>query len=205
MKITLKEGLKGDLAETLHWCWAKWMKELIEAVENNDRGESVIPTDVFERWKQEIQLPEGFQSARPRDMEAAQKVLDLIKLYEEAVFSEAIERHAAEAPSLPLGGIIPGGTMGRIFGTEEPPEPNKFEKELEQILNRHNKDNDTQTPDFILAQYLLSCMEAYRTAQRMRQKWFGGSNGRREEYHGENKAKAAPIDGSSDFMTDGGL
>ena len=38
--------------------------------------------------------------------------------------------------------------------------PPTFERELESLINRFSKENDSNTPDFILAQYLLGCLQA---------------------------------------------
>ena len=35
-----------------------------------------------------------------------------------------------------------------------------FESELSVLLNKHSIDSEVNTPDFILAQYLLSCLAA---------------------------------------------
>jgi len=51
-----------------------------------------------------------------------------------------------------------------------------FEKELEHLINRHSKDNDLNTPDFILAQYIMSCLDAYTIAIQQNKKWHGGTN-----------------------------
>lgn len=48
-----------------------------------------------------------------------------------------------------------------------------FEKELEEIINRHSKENDSNTPDFILAQYILGCLAAFNTAVQQREMWYG--------------------------------
>ena len=48
-----------------------------------------------------------------------------------------------------------------------------FEKELEHLLNRHSQDNVSNTPDFILAQYLLTCLAAWNTGVRQREMWYG--------------------------------
>jgi hypothetical protein len=37
-----------------------------------------------------------------------------------------------------------------------------FLKELEQLLNKYSKDAETNTPDFILAEFLDKVLEAYR-------------------------------------------
>ena len=39
-----------------------------------------------------------------------------------------------------------------------------FEKELANLLNRHSKENDSDTPDWILAQFMAGCLAAFNTA-----------------------------------------
>lgn len=46
-----------------------------------------------------------------------------------------------------------------------------LEQELAQLLNRHSVENDANTPDFILAEYLTDCLSAYAKAVRARTKW----------------------------------
>jgi len=48
-----------------------------------------------------------------------------------------------------------------------------FRKELESLINRHSKENGSNTPDFILAEYLESCLAAFDTAVQNRSKWYG--------------------------------
>lgn len=48
-----------------------------------------------------------------------------------------------------------------------------FEKELEQLINRHSQENASNTPDFILAQYLRSCLDVFATAVQQRETWYG--------------------------------
>jgi hypothetical protein len=48
-----------------------------------------------------------------------------------------------------------------------------FERELEQLINRHSVENQSATPDFILAQYLRGCLEAWTVASLARDKWYG--------------------------------
>lgn len=57
-----------------------------------------------------------------------------------------------------------------ILPDELPP----FTKELEALLNRHSKENDSDTPDFILAEYLIKCLDAYEIAIEKRDKWKNG-------------------------------
>ena len=46
-----------------------------------------------------------------------------------------------------------------------------FTKELEQLINRHSLENESDTPDFILADYIRGCLTIYRVAVRARDKW----------------------------------
>lgn len=48
-----------------------------------------------------------------------------------------------------------------------------LQKELEQLLNAFSQENPSNTPDFILAEYLLGCLAAYNKALQARQKWYG--------------------------------
>jgi hypothetical protein len=49
---------------------------------------------------------------------------------------------------------------------------NKFEKELEELLNRHCAENQSNTPDFILASYLLSCLRTFNLFIIKRDYWY---------------------------------
>jgi len=46
-----------------------------------------------------------------------------------------------------------------------------FEQELTELLNRHSIENDSNTPDFILAKYLLSCLETWNRVIELRDRW----------------------------------
>ena len=45
--------------------------------------------------------------------------------------------------------------------------------DLASILNRYSRDNGSNTPDFILAQYLANCLDAFDIAVQKRAQWFG--------------------------------
>jgi hypothetical protein len=36
-----------------------------------------------------------------------------------------------------------------------------FQKELENLINIHSVDNEYNTPDYILAEYLINCLTTY--------------------------------------------
>ena len=45
----------------------------------------------------------------------------------------------------------------------------EFEKEL---INRHSLENGSNTPDFILARFLVSCLQAWNEAVSCRELWY---------------------------------
>lgn len=49
-----------------------------------------------------------------------------------------------------------------------------FQSELRGLLNRHSMENGSDTPDFILAEYLTGCLEIYNDILVKRSKWYGG-------------------------------
>ena len=48
-----------------------------------------------------------------------------------------------------------------------------FEKALKDVLNQHSIENASDTPDFILATYLIDCLEAFNKINKRRQQWYG--------------------------------
>ena len=48
-----------------------------------------------------------------------------------------------------------------------------LERELTALLNRYSCENKSDTPDFILADYLLDCLAAWNAASRRRDNWYG--------------------------------
>ncbi len=49
----------------------------------------------------------------------------------------------------------------------------EFRKELEFLLNSKSMENRSNTPDFILAQYLTDCLLAHDRAVNRREVWYG--------------------------------
>ena len=48
-----------------------------------------------------------------------------------------------------------------------------FKTELTELINRHSRENDSNTPDWILAQYVLGCVFAFNQAVQQRETWYG--------------------------------
>ncbi len=74
-----------------------------------------------------------------------------------------------------MGQICDNCTCGKAEGCA-PSGPDRgvrpdFRKELETLINCHNKEAGSNTPDFILAEYLEDCLAAYDKAVSNRDMW----------------------------------
>ena len=49
---------------------------------------------------------------------------------------------------------------------------NKFRKDLENLINKHSMENGSDTPDFILTEYLINCLRILDDSVLMREKWY---------------------------------
>lgn len=49
----------------------------------------------------------------------------------------------------------------------------EFQKDLESLLNRYSKENESNTPDYILAHYIKYSLIAYNQATNLREEWYG--------------------------------
>lgn len=47
-----------------------------------------------------------------------------------------------------------------------------FEHELAQLINRYSNENQSNTPDFILAHYLASCLDIFNFALIQKTRWY---------------------------------
>ena len=45
-------------------------------------------------------------------------------------------------------------------------------RDLAAVLNRHSAENQSGTPDWILADYLIGCLDAWNAATRQRDQWW---------------------------------
>lgn len=62
-----------------------------------------------------------------------------------------------------------------------------FRTELEHLINRFSKENQSNTPDFILAEYLDDCLRAFDNASVRREHWYG--------HRHEPAGTVIPVDG----------
>jgi len=50
----------------------------------------------------------------------------------------------------------------------------EFRKEISNVINDHSKESGSDTPDFILAEYLEMCLEAFDVTTKSRKNWYKG-------------------------------
>lgn len=49
----------------------------------------------------------------------------------------------------------------------------QFEKDLEGLINKHSIENGSNTPDFLLARFLVQCLDSWNASIAAREKWYG--------------------------------
>ena len=54
-----------------------------------------------------------------------------------------------------------------------PEEINSLKKDLTELVNRHSMENGSNTPDYLLADFLLGCFDAYNATLQERARWYG--------------------------------
>jgi len=47
----------------------------------------------------------------------------------------------------------------------------ELRKDLAALINKHSRESESNTPDFILANYLAACLDAFDAALAAREKW----------------------------------
>jgi hypothetical protein len=76
---------------------------------------------------------------------------------------------------------------------------NGFRKELENLINATSQENGSNTPDFILAEFLIDCLAAFDKASTKREDWYGH---RHSPGQGEYTFSAAEIAIARDVAKD---
>lgn len=45
--------------------------------------------------------------------------------------------------------------------------------DIAEVINKHSRENESNTPDFILGEYLLDCLKAFEKCSNSREAWYG--------------------------------
>lgn len=48
-----------------------------------------------------------------------------------------------------------------------------FQKDLRELINKYSIENESDTPDFILAQFICDTLRAFESTTKEREKWYG--------------------------------
>ncbi len=71
--------------------------------------------------------------------------------------------------------------------TKEEPQPDSpdLRSELATLLNRHSRENVSNTPDFILRDYMWDALKAFERGVKRREEWYGITDDERWPYNVE--------------------
>lgn len=58
---------------------------------------------------------------------------------------------------------------------------NKVTDQFQSVINSNSLENESNTPDWVLANYLVNCLEAFNAGVRNRDNFFGGKQGVNDE------------------------
>lgn len=68
-----------------------------------------------------------------------------------------------------------------------------FRKELETLINKHSLENGSDTPDFILADYVSKCLKTFDETIQAREQWYGRNFKRTEQEIIQNLETENPL------------
>lgn len=66
----------------------------------------------------------------------------------------------------------PRPTIDQVLA-EENSRPYSFTERLQHLLNEFSKENNSNTPDFVLAAYMENCLTAFNLATHRREQFYG--------------------------------
>jgi len=49
----------------------------------------------------------------------------------------------------------------------------ELEKGIAKLINGESRENDSNTPDFLLAEFMMACLDAFELANNKREVWYG--------------------------------
>ena len=70
-----------------------------------------------------------------------------------------------------------------------------FQRELEGLINKYSMENESNTPDFILAGFLYDCLGIFNKTTKLREDWYGIHLGIGQRDKQQNKVDAHFIKG----------
>lgn len=106
--------------------------------------------------------------------QTAEGIAQAIEAHAEGFGAGFVWNHAmTEAAEIARNYTLPGQGPATQQGKEHTQPMNDLRSEIQTTLNRHSAENGSNTPDFMLADYLLACLEAFDRTVRARESWYG--------------------------------
>lgn len=76
--------------------------------------------------------------------------------------------------------------------------PSLFRRDLERLINRNSAENGCDTPDFVLAKFLVTCLAAFDEAVMAREHWYGRQCGGGKAIAQPNAGAEHPVRGGEE-------
>lgn len=67
-----------------------------------------------------------------------------------------------------------------------------FQRDLQHLINAHSLENGSNTPDHLLAEYLIHCLQGFNTTVGMREIWYGRRELIMDTHLPENQSPSHP-------------
>ena len=85
--------------------------------------------------------------------------------------------------------VVPTGMELMVY--DSPSLCDAFRRELTAVLNKYSLENGSNTPDYMLADYLIECLRALDTTLRARARWYGRMDvpGRGSVQYGDSEGR----------------
>jgi hypothetical protein len=112
--------------------------------------------------------------ARQKDLsEVSEELLAQLRILGNSYGPMGVAIVAAELTDIPVLISVLTEESANPGEVQQPQEPSTLADDLRALLNMHSAENASNTPDFILAEYLMACLSAFDTASRHRERWYG--------------------------------
>jgi len=155
--------------------------EILEKIRRgrNEAGywtEQLRKRKFFERVEEErkLQIERGY-TAEHDAAEGVLGLLDIAQHYTRKAEEDNRSDHFVEIAALieAAKDVYVAQRHAELRGEGKPETALTFHQEIAALINRHSKENGSDTPDFILAQFLNDGLEAFDRAVVNREKWYG--------------------------------
>ena len=159
--------LKQEAAVDARYC------EKLKAMSDRGRGPDEIPGPV-------LYLEAKLAAANRLRLDACWSIAAAARLVEDKLEKSADTDRLGELLKNASDRLL---EIGSDLPEQAPPPPGvpdagtdaRFVKSIKNAINANSKENGSDTPDFILANYMADCLRAFDKCSRAREKWYGKS------------------------------